>query len=343
MRLVTLMIAASLWVLGAVLWSPHAIAAEPTLAAVKKRGYLLCGLNGQLPGFSEVTAGGEWSGLEVDFCRALAAATLGDARKVKFVGLTTRERFDMLRAREVDVLLRNTTITLERTVRLGVRDAAMIYLDAQAVVAPTRLGLTTLAQLSGKSICTLNSTPFTRNLRDWFVWRGGSYSPVPFDDQDEMYKAFFAGKCEGLTQDRSALSTTIIAQGKPSEYIVFPENVALEPLGAFVTSGDDEWYDVVRWTLNTLFEAESLDITKANVDRERQEGSPPARRLLGLPSDDGKLLGLQGEWAYNVLKQVGNYSEIYERNLGSGSKWNFPRGVNALWDRGGTQFALPLR
>ena len=327
----------------AVLCPQPSNAAEPTLAQVKKSGQLVCGLNGQLPGFSDVSATGEWTGLEVDFCRAIAAATLGDARKVKFVPLTAGKRFDALRAREVDVLFRNSTITLERTAFLNVRDASMIFLDAQAVVVPRKLGVTGLEQLAGKPICVLNATPYGRNIRDWFAWRKAEYKPVSFETQDEMYKAFFDGKCDALTQDRMALSTTIIAHGRPGEYLVLPELLGLEPLGAFVNAGDDEWYNVVRWTMNTLLEGEAGDITKANVDRERAEGPPAAKRLLGLPSDDGKLLGLQGEWAYNVLKQVGNYDEIYERNLGAASKWNFPRGVNALWDKGGALYALPLR
>ena len=343
MRFLTLIVAASVSVFGAVLCSPHAIAAEPTLAQVKKRGQLQCGLNGQLPGFSEVNAANEWTGLEVDFCRAIAAATLGDARKVKFVSLAAGKRFDALRAGAMDVLFRNSTITLERTARLGVRDAAMIYLDAQAVVAPRKLGATALDQLVDKSICVLNATPYNRNLRDWFAFHKTAYKPVTFDTQAPMYDAFFSGKCDALTQDRSALTTTLVAKGNPADYIVFPELLGLEPLGAFVRLDDEEWFDIVRWTLNTLIEGEARGITKANVDGQKRTGPAPVKRLLGVPSDDGKLLGLRAEWAYEVLKQVGNYGEIYERNLGSESRWNFPRGVNALWDKGGVLYALPLR
>ena len=343
MRTIAAILAACIGIVVTAAFSASAIAAEPTLAVVKKRGQLQCGLNGQLPGFSEVNASNEWAGLEVDFCRAVAAAVLGDAKKVKFVPLTAGKRFDALRAGQVDVLLRNSTVTLERTAKLGVRDATMIYLDAQAVVAPRRLGATTLDQLAGRSICILNGTPYGRNLRDWFVTHKLDYKAMTFDTQKDMYEAFFAGKCEALTQDRSALSTTIIARDKAQDYFVFPELLALEPLGAFVREGDVEWLDVVRWTFNALLDGEARGITKANVDMEKRSGTPAARRLLGMPSDDGKLLGLQGEWAYAVLKQVGNYGEIYDRNLGSESKWNFPRGVNALWNKGGVMYALPLR
>jgi general L-amino acid transport system substrate-binding protein len=323
--------------------STYALAAEPTLAAVKKRGQLLCGVNDQLPGFSELNKDKTWVGLEVDFCRAVAAATLGDSGEVKFVPVTAGDRFDVLRAGEVDLLLRNSTVTLERTANLGVRDAATVYLDGQAVVVPKKLGIASLDQVAGKSICILNSTPYGRNLRDWFGDRKNDFMPVTFDTQDAMYEGFFAGKCAALTQDISALTTTIIASGKAADYVVLPEIVALEPLGAFVRSGDDQWFNVVRWTLNTLIDGEARGIDKNNVDVQRQSGSPAAKRLLGAPSDDGKLLGLEGDWAFNVLKQVGNYSEIYARNLGSETQWNFPRGVNALWDKGGIMFALPLR
>jgi general L-amino acid transport system substrate-binding protein len=323
--------------------SSYALAAEPTLAAVKKRGQLLCGVNDQLPGFSELNKVKGWVGLEVDFCRAVAAATLGDSGKVKFVPVMAGDRFDVLRAGEVDLLLRNSTVTLERIAKLGVRDAATVYVDGQAVAVPKKLGIASLDQVAGKPVCILNGTPYGRNLRDWFGYRKSDFSPVTFDTQDAMYEAFFADKCAALTQDISALSTTIIASGKAADYVVLPEIVALEPLGAFVRSGDDQWFDVVRWTLNTLFDGEARGIDKSNVDSQRLSGSPAAKRLLGAPSDDGKLLGLEGDWAFNVLKQVGNYGEIYSRNLGAESQWNFPRGVNALWDKGGVMFALPLR
>ena len=208
---------------------------------------------------------------------------------------------------------------------------------------PASLGASTLEQVAGKSICVLNGTPYGRNLRDWFAWHEIDYRTVMFETQNAMYEAFFGGKCDALTQDRSALSTTIIARNKAKDYVMFPDILSLEPLGAFVRDGDTEWLDVVRWTFNALIDGEARGITKANADREKQSGTPAAKRLLGVPSDDGTLLGLQGEWAYTVLKQIGNYSEIYERNLGSASKWNFPRGVNALWNKGGVMYPLPLR
>jgi|SRR5476649_97517 len=343
MRTVTAIVTACVSIGVVAVFSTFALAAEPTLAIVKTRGQLLCGVNGQLPGFSELNKLKGWVGLEVDFCRAVAAATLGDARKVKFVPLTTGQRFDALRAGEVDFLLRNSTVTLERTAKFGVRDAATIYLDGQAVAVPKKLGIGALDQVAGKSVCTLNATPYGRNLRDWFSYRKSDFTPVTFETQDSMYEAFFAGKCTAVTQDISALSTTITASGRAADYIVLPDIVALEPLGAFVRSGDDQWFDVVRWTLNALLDGEARGITKSNVDSQRLSGPAAAKRLLGEPSDDARLLGLEGDWAFNVLKQVGNYSEIYERNLGSESMWNFPRGVNALWDKGGVMYALPLR
>lgn len=328
---------------GLLIAGSPAMAADPALAAVKKRGQLLCGVNGQLPGFSALNEQKEWAGFEVDFCRAVAAATLGDAGKVKFVPLTASKQFDALRAGEIDVLTRNSTATLERTVRTGVRDAVVIYVDGQAVAVPKKLGITTLSQIAGRPVCILTATPYGRNVRGWFRFRKLDYKPLTFETQNEMYDAFYAGKCDALTQDISALTTTIVTSGKADDYLVLPEIIATDPLAAFVRAGDEQWLDVVRWTFYTLLDAEERDITQANVEAQRRTGKPEVKRLLGVPPDDGKLLGLGDDWAFNIIKQVGNYSEIYERNLGQFSKWKFPRGVNALRNNGGVLYPLPLR
>ncbi len=318
-------------------------AADPTLALVKKRGQLLCGINGQLPGFSAMNDQKQWAGFEIEFCRSIAAATLGDAAKVTFVPLTASNRFDALRNGQIDVLARNSTATLERTSKTGVRDAAVIYIDGQAVAMPKKLGLSMLYQLAGHTVCILNGTPYGRNIQEWFEFRKLSFKPVTFDTQNEMYEAFYAGKCDAITQDISPLSTTILASGKAADYMVLPDIIARDPLAAYVRANDEEWLDVVRWTFFALLEAEERGITKANVDGQRQGGTPAAKRLLGVPSGDGKRLGLEDDWAFNIVKQVGNYAEIYERNLGQYSTWKFPRGVNALWSNGGVLHALPLR
>ncbi len=314
-----------------------------TLAAVKSRGHLLCGVNDRLPGFSVLNEKGEASGFEVEICKAFAAAVLGDSRKVKFVGLSASTRFDALRSGAVDVLLRNTTATLERTVTKGVIDAATIYLDGQAMAVSKASGVTSLDQLGGKSICILESTPHARNIREWFAFRSLKYQPLLFPNQDAMYAAFYAGKCTAITQDISALSTTILAGDRPEDYLIIREIVGLAPLGAFVRTNDEQWFNVVRWAFNALLDAEDSDITQANADQRRRAGPIEERRLLGLPSDDGALLGLSGDWAYNVIKQVGNYSEIFERTLGAASPFNFSRAANALWNKGGVMYALPLR
>ena len=222
-------------------------------------------------------------------------------------------------------------------------DAATVYLDGQAMAVPKASGVTSLDQLNGKSICVLDSTPHARNIREWFGFRSMRYRPVPFATQDVMYAAFYAGKCDAITQDISALSTTILAGDRPEDFVIIREIMGLAPLGAFVRADDDEWFNVVRWTFNTLLDAEDSDITKANADQRRRSGPIEERRLLGMPGDDGALLGLSGDWAYDVIRQVGNYSEIFERTLGSASQWNFSRGANALWNKGGVMYALPLR
>ncbi len=318
-------------------------AAGPTLPIVKKRGELLCGINGQLPGFSSMNEQKQWSGFEVDFCRAVAAAALGDATKVKLVPLTAGRRFDALREGEIDVLARNTTATLERTAGTGVRDAAVIYVDGQAVAVPKSLGIDTLDQVANHSVCILNGTPYGRNIQDWFEFRKRSLTLKAFDTQKAMYEAFFTGKCQALTQDISAITTTILASGKANDYRVLPGIIARDPLAAYVRGGDEQWLDVVRWTFYALLDAEERNVTRANVEAQRRTGTPAVKRLLGVPPDDAKQLGLDDAWAFNVISQVGNYKEIYERNLGQSSAWKFPRGINALWSDGGVLHALPLR
>lgn len=320
-----------------------AAAAPPTLPIVKKRGFLLCGVNGQLPGFSMRDDKGQWTGFEVDICRAIAAAVFGDASKVQYVPVTTADRFDALRKGEIDVLIRNSTATLERTAGRGVRDAVVIYVEGQAVAVSRKSGIDTFEKLDGKPICVLNNTPYGRNIRDWLRHRDRKYAPILFDTQEPMYAAFFAGKCDAVTQDISALSTSILAGGKPQDFLVLSGIVGLQPNAAFVRSGDEQWEDVVRWTVYALLDAEERVITRLNVDQQLKLGPPPAQRLLGMPPDDGKILGLSGNWAYDVIKQVGNYEEIFDRNLGMASPWKFKRGTTALWSKGGVMYALPLR
>lgn len=321
-----------------------AAAADPTLATVKKRGELPCGINGQLPGFSTKDAQGQWIGLEIEFCRAVAAAVLGNAEKVKLVPLTTVNRFDALRNGEIDLLARNSTATLSRTARTGVRDSAILYIDGQVVVVPKSLGAVKLADLAGKAICTLKGTPYEQSTQDWFAARNLTIKVVLFDTQTQLYDSFFKDQCLAVVQDVSAVASTVIASGRAAEYLVLPELLATDPLAAYVRAGDDEWYDVVRWTHFAMLHGEDLGITKANASAERTSSNPAVRRLLGIEKEgSGKPLGLDDAWAYNVLSQVGNYAESYDRNVGRNSPLKLSRGINALWTQGGAMYALPLR
>ena len=317
-------------------------AADPTLGLVKKRGHLLCGVNGQLPGFSAPNDNKELAGFEIEYCRAIAAAVLGDANQIKSIPVTAAKRFDALRSGDIDVLARNTSITLARTAKTGVRDAVVLYIDGQAIVVPKKLGITALVQIGGRKVCALNGTPYAESLENWTESRKLVFTPVMFDTQEQMYRAFYDGKCDALTQDISAISTTIVAAGKGADYLVLPDIIEKHPLAAYVRVGDDAWLDVVRWTLFAMLEAEELGVTQANVDAQRHSGNPSVERLLD-GAESGKLLGLDANWVFNIIKQVGNYSEVYERNLGQYSTWKFPRAVNALWANGGVLHALPFR
>jgi general L-amino acid transport system substrate-binding protein len=327
---------------GLVLAAGPAAGAEPTLATVKQRGQLLCGINGQLPGFSVQNERQQWVGFEIDYCRAVTAAALGDGSKARFVPLTTGNRFDALRDGSVDVLMRNTTTSLSRTAGTGVRDAAVTYVDAQAVVVPKALNITELAELNGRTVCILRGTPYRLRIEEWFAERKRAILPVMFDTQEEMYATFYAGRCNAITQDISALAATVVASGRAGDFQMLPEIIAKDPLSAYVRSADEQWLDVVRWTHYALLEAEELGITQANLEAHLDSPLPRVQRFLGITPGAGKALGLDGRWAYNVVRQVGSYAEIYERNVGKGSALKFARGVNALWQRGGVMFPLPL-
>jgi len=317
--------------------------AQQTLEIVKKRGQLACGINGQLPGFSVHDDKGEWKGFEIDYCRAIAAATLGDATKVRYVPLSTVNRFEALKKGDIDVLTRNSAVTLSRTTKTGVQSAAIIYIDGQAVVVPKALNITRLAALDKDSVCILKGTPYQERLEEWFTDRKLSIRPALFDNQTAMYDAFFSGKCTAITQDISALTATILASGKASDYFMLSEIVATDPLGLYVRSGDEGWFDAVRWTHYAMLEAEELGVNQANAEAMRVRGNPSVKRLLGVTPGIGEKLGLDPDWAFRVISQVGNYADVYERNVGGKSPLHFARGVNALWRQGGAMYALPLR
>ena len=317
--------------------------AGATLDAVKSKGYLQCGVTTGLPGFSSPDDKGNWTGIDVDTCRAVAAAVFGDASKVKFSPLTAKERFTALQSGEIDMLSRNTTWTLTRDSSLGINFAGVNYYDGQGFLVTKSLGVKSALELDGASFCIQAGTTTELNLADYFRANKMSYTPITFDKSDETVKAFEAGRCDALTSDQSQLYALRIQLKDPGGAIVLPEVISKEPLGPVVRQGDDEWFNIVRWSLFAMLNAEELGITSANVDQMKSSKDPNVRRLLGLEGIKGDGLNLSADWAYNIVKQLGNYGEMFERNVGMGSALKISRGLNALWNKGGIQYAPPIR
>ncbi len=330
--------------IGLVMLAALPAAAQQTLEAVKKRGHLICGVDGNLPGFSLLNAVKEWEGMDVDLCRGIAAAIFGDATKVKFVEVTAKDRFDKLAAGEFDVLARNSTVTLQRSAGVNVRFAVVNFFDGQAFVVPKKLKIDQLAGVRGGNVCVAKGTTHVFNMDAWFKARRLTAIPVEFGSPEAMYEGFFASRCIAVTADATALAGYIVRSGKAAEYLMLPEIISKEPLGPYVRNGDSPWLDIVRWTHYAMLEAEERGITPKSIDALKREVQDPYLRLfLGVDPGNGKALGLNEDWAYNIVKQVGNYGEIYERNVGMGSALKFARGVNALWSKGGLMYPLPLR
>jgi general L-amino acid transport system substrate-binding protein len=320
----------------------HAMA-EGTLDAVKARGVIQCGVSTGLPGFSNPDDKGNWIGLDVDMCRAVAAATLGDATKVKYIPLTAKERFTALQSGEIDILPRNTTWTQTRDTQLGLNFAGVNYYDGQGFMVSKDLGVKSAKELDGAAVCIQAGTTTELNLADYFRLNGMSYSPVVFDTSDQTVKGFESGRCDVLTSDQSQLYALRIKLEKPDAAMVLPEVISKEPLGPVVRQGDDQWFNIVKWTHNAMLNAEELGVTSANAEEMKKSRDPNVRRLLGLEGPKGNGLGLNDDWAYQVVKQVGNYGESFERNVGEGSPLKVSRGINALWSNGGLQYAPPMR
>lgn len=318
-------------------------AADSTLEAVKKKGFIQCGVNTGLPGFSNADAKGNWAGLDVDFCRALAAAVLGDADKVKYTPLTGKERLAALQSGEIDVLSRNTTWTLTRDTSLGLNFTATTYYDGQGFMVSKGLGVGSARELDGAAVCILAGTTTELNLADYFRTHGMKYQPVVFDTADQTVRGFEAGRCDVLTSDQSQLYALRIKLAKPEQAVVLPDVISKEPLGPAVRQGDDDWLNIVRWTHFAMVNAEELGVSSANVDKMKTSDNPNVRRLLGLEGIRGAGLKLSDDWAYSIIKQVGNYGEVFERNVGQGSPLKIERGLNALWSGGGIQYAPPIR
>lgn len=318
-------------------------ASGDTLAQIKKKGELQCGVSDGLPGFSNPNAKGVWEGIDVDLCHALAAGIFGDANKVKFIPLNAKERFTALQSGEVDVLSRNTTWTLSRDATMGLTFTTTLYYDGQGFLVNKALGVKSAKELDGASICIQAGTTTELNVADYFKANGMKFTPVVFDTSDQTVKGFESGRCDVLTSDQSQLYALKIKLAKPDAAQVLPEVISKEPLGPAVRQGDDQWSTLVKWTLFAMVSAEELGVTSKNVDEMKTSKNPDVRRLLGLEEPSGKVLGIQADWGYQIVKQVGNYGEVFDRTVGKGSALGIDRGVNALWNQGGFMYAPPIR
>ncbi len=317
--------------------------AGTTLDAVTKKGFVQCGVSDGLPGFSYADAKGTYKGIDTDVCRAVAAALFGDASKVRFSPLTAKERFTALQSGEVDVLSRNTTWTSSRDSGMGLNFAGVTYYDGQGFLVSKKLGVNSAKELDGAAVCIQAGTTTELNLSDYFRSNNMKYTPITYDKSDETVKALEAGRCDVLTSDQSQLYAQRIKLANPDGYIVLPEVISKEPLGPAVRQGDPEWFNIVRWSLFAMINAEELGITSANVeDLAKNSTNPDIRRLLGADGEYGKELKVQKDWAVKIVKQVGNYGEVFDRNVGAGSELKIERGLNALWSKGGLQYAPPV-
>jgi general L-amino acid transport system substrate-binding protein len=323
--------------------SPARAEQGSTLAEVQRKGSLGCGVNTGLAGFSTADDKGQWTGIDADLCRAVAAAVLKDPSKVRFVPLNAKERFTALQSGEVDVLSRNTTWTMSRDTSLGLNFTGVIYYDGQAFMTRKSLGLTSVAQLKGASICVQTGTTNELNLADYFSTRGLTYRPVVFERLVEVIGAYTSGRCDAFTTDSSQLVSERLRLPDPDSHVMLPDLISKEPLGPAVRQGDAQWSNIVRWTLFAMINAEELGVTQANVDSMLTSTNPEVRRLLGAEGEFGKAMGLDNDWAAAIIRAVGNYGESFERNLGQGSTLKIARGRNALWTNGGLMYAPPVR
>jgi len=319
--------------------------AGKTLDAIKQRGQLVCGVNPSLPGFSAADSQGNWAGLDVDVCKALAATILSDATKIKWVPLNASQRFAALQSGEIDVLSRNTTWTLTRDASLGLFFTGVTYYDGQGFMVTKKSKVTSAKQLKGATVCVQSGTTTEKNLNDYSKAAGLNMKPVVFETQEATNKAYFSGRCQAYTTDASGLASVRNKEaGNPDDHVILPELISKEPLGPAVRRGDDEFFTIVKWVVFGLIESEEYGITQANVDQLAKDSKDPVvQRILGTSEDTGKLLGLDKEWMYRPLKAVGNYGEIFERNVGPKSALKLPRGANNQWSHGGFMYAPPVR
>jgi general L-amino acid transport system substrate-binding protein len=328
---------------GVALCFAAGVAAAATLDDVKARGEVICGVSQGLPGFSNPDSAGAWSGLDVDVCKAIAAAVFNDASKVQFKPLSAKERFTALQSGAGDVLSRNTTWTMSRDTDLGLNFAGVTYYDGQGFMVRKDLGIASASELGGASVCTNTGTTTELNVADYFRSNNLEYEVVAFEKADEVVAAYDAGRCDVFTTDASGLYAQRLKLANPADHIVLPEIISKEPLGPAVRQGDDQWLDVVKWTLFALFNAEELGVTQANVEEMKASDNPEIKRLLGTEGTFGESIGLSVDWAANAIKAVGNYGEAFDRNVGPDTPLGIARGLNALWKDGGIQYAPPVR
>ncbi|NWH07923.1 MAG: amino acid ABC transporter substrate-binding protein [Alphaproteobacteria bacterium] len=325
------------------LTSPAIGAGGPTLQQVKAKGFVQCGVSDGLQGFSNPDDAGNWSGIDVDVCRALAAAIFGDTNAVRFTPMTAKERFTGLQHGEVDLLSRNTTITMQRDVALNLEFTGVTYYDGQGFIVKKESGVTSANDLGGATVCTQTGTTTELNVADFFRVRGLEYKIVAFDKEAQAVEAYEQGRCDTYTTDQSGLFAIRLKLANPDAHLILPEIISKEPLGPAVRQGDDNWEDIVRWTLYAMVNAEELGVSSSNIDEMLKSENPEIRRLLGVEGSFGESLGLSNDWAVNIIRRVGNYGEIFDRNVGAGSPLKIERGYNKLWKEGGLQYAPPIR
>jgi general L-amino acid transport system substrate-binding protein len=341
MKVMQLAVAAAL-AAGSFAALAQAPAQKGTLDNVRAKGFVQCGVNTGLAGFSQPDSQGVWKGLDVDMCRAVAAAVFGDASKVRYTPTTAQQRFTALQSGEVDVLARNTTWTVVRDTSLGFNFAGVNFYDGQGFMVPRKLNVKSAKQLNGATVCVQPGTTTELNLSDYFRANRMTMKPVVIEKLEEVTAAYFSGRCDVYTTDVSGLVSTRASRApNPADHVILPEVISKEPLGPAVRHGDDRWFDIVKWTLNAMIEAEEMGMTSANIDQQAASSKDPAvARFVGATGDIGKGLGLDAKWAYNIVKQVGNYGESFERNL---KPLGFERGINELWTKGGIMYAPPIR
>ncbi len=318
--------------------------AGATVDQIKSQDVVRCGVSTGLAGFSIADSQGNWTGLDADFCRVVAAATLGDATKVEFVPLSAQQRFTALQSGEVDLLSRNTTWTLTRDTTLGLDFVGVTFYDGQGFMVPADLGVSSAMELDGAAVCVQTGTTTEKNLTDFFRATGMSFEPVVFEGLEESKTAFFEGRCDAYTTDASGLASIRATDApNPDDYVILPEIISKEPLGPAVRNDDSEWFDIVRWSVFATLQAEELGINSGNIDDMMNSEDPNVQRVTGAAAGMGEALGLDEAWAYNIVTQVGNYGEIFEANVGAETPLGFQRGINALWKDGGLMYAPPLR